>query len=76
MVAVFMIRSVSTEFSDSVSLVKRQRLPLAILEPFLCGLVAANVEPPRHIGGRVEILVLVDPDLTAVKDRIIHDTIR
>jgi UDP-N-acetylglucosamine enolpyruvyl transferase len=39
-----------------------QRPTFAVFEPFLCRLVAADVEVPGDCGGVVEVLLGVDPD--------------
>ena len=43
--------------------IKIQRPTFAVFEPFLCGLVAADVEVPGDCGDVVEVLLGVDPDL-------------
>jgi hypothetical protein len=42
--------------------IKIQRPTFAVFEPFLCRLVAADVEVPGDCGGVVEVLLGVDPD--------------
>ena len=50
-----------------LNLCKRQLLIFAVFEPFLCGLVTADVELPYAVGHLVEVLGFVDPDLVVLQ---------
>lgn len=62
--------SLNEDFDDLLivaDIVPRQRSTPAVLEPFLRGLIAADVEARGDRWHGVEILVRVDPDLAALE---------
>lgn len=58
-----------------LDVVKAQLPPLAVLQPFLRGLVAADIEPPGHLGRIGETLGGVDPDATVLEPGLVDDPV-
>ena len=46
--------------------------PLAVFEPFLCGLITTNICVPNRLGHIAEILVVVDVDISIFISQSLH----